>query len=135
MRPRSDEVPPSITDLASQLATDLRGFADRLIEPSLGSPDWIPPVIGDLCQLGEDFSLLQSEIRNHLVVNDTVGSGLFRRFNDRRGLDLWMLTFALGIVGEALQDLALALEQLMPRRYWRTLARGLDPNNPTGGHG
>ena len=46
---------------------------------------------------------------------------------DLRGLALWMLLGALQTTGDAHQDLALALEQLLPRRYWRQALEGADP--------
>ena len=130
MTDRLEEGPRGVRELVDQLAADLHVFANRLTESSLGSPAWIPSVIGDLCQLGEDFRILRGEVAQHLVINDGVGPRLFRQFSDRRGLDLWMLTVALATTGGALEDLALALEQLPPRRHWRALTDSRGPHEP-----
>jgi hypothetical protein len=61
-----------------------------------------------------DFEILKIEVAKGLVINDGTTSGLFCRYNDRRGLALWMLTGALQTAGDAHQNVALALEQLMP---------------------
>ena len=114
---------PAIRDLLHQIAADLRLLADGLTRVPAGSPEWLEQAMRGLFDVGEDFDLLKREVAAGLVINDGTTSGLFRRYNDRRGLALWMLTWALQTAGDAHRNVALALEQLMPRRYLRVMPK------------
>ena len=114
----------AIRELLHQLATDLRVLADGLTRLTPGSREWLEQVMGDLFDIGEDARMLKSEVAKGLVINDGATSGLFRRYSNRRGLAFWMFGGALQTLGNAHEDLALALEQLMPARYWREMLKG-----------
>ena len=121
---------PKFRELVEQLAGDLRGLADVLIRLPPASREGLEQLMSSLFDVGEDLSMLQSELTKTLIINHGDNPGLFRDYSDRRGLALWMVIGALQTAGDAHADLALALEQLLPRRYWLAMMAGLDRDGP-----